>query len=146
VGHLHIKGGKTRYTLGSVVPTKPGGRRVMIRLKRVYDTADSRDGRRFFVERLWPRGMKKENLVMEGWFKEAAPSEALRKWFNHDPAKWTEFRQRYMDELENSPSAWEPLMEAARQGDVTLLYSAHDQEHNNALVLKDFLEGRLKAR
>jgi uncharacterized protein YeaO (DUF488 family) len=117
----------------------------MIRLKRVYDPADSRDGRRFLVERLWPRGMKKENLMMEGWLKGVAPSEALRKWFNHDPAKWAEFRQRYTAELEDNRPAWEPLIEAARQGDVTLLYSAHDQEHNNALVLKEFLEGRKDA-
>ncbi|BCS53518.1 DUF488 domain-containing protein [Geobacter sp. SVR] len=118
----------------------------MIQLKRVYEPADSRDGRRFFVERLWPRGMKKENLVMEGWLKEVAPSEALRKWFNHDPAKWAEFRRRYIAELEGNRSAWEPLLEAARQEKVTLLYSTHDQEHNNALVLKDFLDGLLRAR
>jgi uncharacterized protein YeaO (DUF488 family) len=114
----------------------------MIQLKRVYDPSDSKDGRRFLVERLWPRGMKKEDLSMDGWLKAVAPSDALRKWFGHDPAKWVEFQKRYVAELEGNPAAWEPLLEAARQGAVTLLYSAHDQEHNNALVLKGFLDGR----
>ena len=114
----------------------------MIQLKRVYDPPESNDGRRFLVERLWPRGMKKEDLVMEGWLKAMAPSDSLRKWFGHDPAKWGEFQQRYIVELEQNPDAWEPLLEAARQGTVTLLYSAHDQEHNNVLVLKIFLDKR----
>ena len=116
----------------------------MIQLKRVYAPAESRDGRRFLVERLWPRGMRKEELVMEGWLKAVAPSDGLRKWFGHDPAKWEEFQQRYASELEGNSAAWEPLLAAARQGTVTLLYSSHDQEHNNALALKGFLDGRLE--
>jgi uncharacterized protein YeaO (DUF488 family) len=115
----------------------------MIRLKRVYEPADSQDGRRFLVERLWPRGMKKENLVMDGWLKDVAPSDALRQWFGHDPAKWEEFLQRYAAELENKPAASAPLLDEARHGTVTLLYSAHDLEHNNALALKRFLDERL---
>lgn len=115
----------------------------MIQLKRVYEPPDSHDGRRFFVERLWPRGVKKESLAMAGWLKDLAPSDALRKWFGHDPARWEEFRQRYTAELENNPAAWEPLLDAARQETVTLLYSTHDQEHNNALALKGFLDERL---
>ena len=115
----------------------------MIRIKRTYDPPDARDGRRFLVERLWPRGMRKESLAMEGWLKDVAPSNGLRQWFSHDPAKWEEFRRRYTGELEQNPAAWTPLLEAARHGDVTLLYSAHDQEHNNALALKDFLNGQL---
>lgn len=118
----------------------------MIQLKRVYEPPDSHDGRRFLVERLWPRGMKKENLAMEGWMKDVAPSDALRQWFGHDPAKWEEFQQRYFAELENNTAALAPLLEAARQGTVTLLYSAHDQEHNNARVLKNFLDDRLGRR
>lgn len=118
----------------------------MIQIKRVYDPAGSHDGRRFLVERLWPRGMKKESLAMEGWLKDVAPSNALRQWFGHDPAKWKEFQQRYSAELEKNPAAWEPLLDAARQGTVTLLYSAHDQEHNNALVLKSFLDERHERR
>jgi len=115
----------------------------MIQLKRVYEPADSRDGRRFLVERLWPRGMKKESLAMAGWLKDVAPSDALRQWFGHDPAKWDKFQQRYALELESKPAALAPLLDAARQGTVTLLYSAHDQEHNNALALKNFLDERL---
>jgi uncharacterized protein YeaO (DUF488 family) len=115
----------------------------MIRLKRVYEPPDRDDGRRFLVERLWPRGMTKEALVMEGWLKDAAPSDDLRKWFGHDPARWELFRQRYTVELENNPAAWRPLLDAARQETVTLLYSARDQEHNNALALKVFLDERL---
>lgn len=118
----------------------------MIRLKRVYDPPDSHDGRRFLVERLWPRGMRKESLAMDGWLKDVAPSDSLRQWFSHDPAKWKEFQQRYTSELEHNPAPWGPLLEAARQGAVTLLYSTHDQEHNNALVLKGFLDGQLKRR
>jgi len=115
----------------------------MIQIKRVYESADSRDGKRFLVERLWPRGMKKDSLAMDGWLKDVAPSTALRQWFGHDPAKWEEFRQRYIAELEHNPAATKTLLDAARQGDVTLLYSAHDQEHNSALLLKYFLDERL---
>ncbi len=118
----------------------------MIQLKRVYDPPDSHDGRRFLVERLWPRGVKKESLAMDGWLKDVAPSDSLRQWFGHDPAKWEEFQQRYTSELEHNPAPWVPLLEAARQGAVTLLYSTHDQERNNALVLKNFLDARLKRR
>jgi len=117
----------------------------MIRVKRVYDPPAADDGARFLVERLWPRGMKKEALPMDGWPKDVAPSDALRRWFGHDPAKWAEFRRRYKAELDDNRAAWEPILEAARLGDVTLLYSAHDTEHNNALVLKTYLEERLPA-
>jgi uncharacterized protein YeaO (DUF488 family) len=115
----------------------------MIRIKRVYDPLDSHDGRRYLVDRIWPRGMKKEDLVMDGWVKGVAPSDGLRQWFGHDPARWGDFQKRYITELEDNPSAWEPLLTAARQGTVTLLYGAHDREPNNALVLKGFLDGRL---
>lgn len=112
----------------------------MILLKRVYEPVDIHDNRRFLVERLWPRGMKKESLVMERWLKEVAPSDALRKWFNHDPDKWEEFQYRYVSELVNNPDATSPLLDSARQGSITLLYSSHDQQHNSALVLKNFLD------
>jgi uncharacterized protein YeaO (DUF488 family) len=115
----------------------------MIRIKRVYEAPDSDDGKRFLVERLWPRGMKKESLAMEGWLKDVAPSNALRQWFGHEPARWEEFKRRYSEELENNPAALTPLLDVARQGTVTLLYSAHDQEHNNALALKIILDERL---
>ena len=115
----------------------------MIRIKRVYDAPAKEDGARFLVERLWPRGMKKESLHMTAWYKEAAPSNQLRRWFSHDPDKWKDFQRRYRAELTASPAAWEPLLDAAEQGDVTLLYSAHDTEHNNAVVLEAYLEERL---
>jgi uncharacterized protein YeaO (DUF488 family) len=115
----------------------------MLKLKRVYEDPDAGDGARFLVERLWARGMKKEELNMKAWLKAVAPSPSLRKWYGHDAAKWEEFQRRYRAELEANPEAWHPILEAAREGDVTLLYSARDTEHNSALVLKEFLEGLL---
>jgi uncharacterized protein YeaO (DUF488 family) len=116
----------------------------MLQIKRVYETAHASDGVRFLVERLWPRGIKKEDLKMKAWLKEAAPSADLRRWFAHDPSKWEEFKKRYRAELEANLDAWKPLLEAAEQGDVSLLYSARDTEHNSALLLKSFLEERMK--
>lgn len=115
----------------------------MIRVKRVYEDSETDGGKRFLVERLWPRGMKKEDLRMDGWIKDVAPSDALRRWFGHEPSKWEEFRLRYFTELEGNQDSWKPLLDEARQGTVTLLYSAHDEEHNNAVALKAFLEGKL---
>jgi len=112
----------------------------MIKLKRVYDPPAAGDGRRFLVERLWPRGMKKESLLMEEWLKNVAPSTTLRQWFGHDLDKWEEFRLRYEEELTDNAPAVEALLGAARTGTVTLLYSAHDQTHNSALVLQAYLE------
>jgi uncharacterized protein YeaO (DUF488 family) len=115
----------------------------MIVAKRIYVPPDPEDGSRFFVERLWPRGMKKESLKMDEWLRDVAPGDALRRWFGHDPAKWDEFRKRYFAELDTRPEAVQPLLEAARQGKVTLLYSSHDEEHNNAVALKAYLEDQL---
>jgi uncharacterized protein YeaO (DUF488 family) len=115
----------------------------MIRLQRVYDIHRRSDGPRYLVERLWPRGMKKESLPMDGWLKDVAPSNELRRWFGHDPDKWEEFQRRYRAELDVHPEAWQPLLEAAKHGDLTLYYSARDTEHNNALVLKHYLDGKL---
>lgn len=112
----------------------------MIRLKRVYDRESPEDGKRFLVERLWPRGIGKGALRIDEWYKEVAPSTELRKWFAHDPAKWAEFRRRYRAELDARPESWKPLAEAAASGTVTLLFSARDTEHNNAVALKDYLE------
>src|SRR6476469_5593824 len=92
---------------------------IVIQVKRVYEAAEPQDGARFLVERLWPRGMKKESLQMDGWLKEVAPSTALRQWFGHDPARWAEFQRRYTAELDAAPDAWAPLVAAARQGPVT---------------------------
>jgi uncharacterized protein YeaO (DUF488 family) len=112
---------------------------AVIRIKRVYDRPQRDDGTRFLVERLWPRGVKKDALRMDAWLKEAAPSGELRRWFAHDPVKWPEFRRRYFAELAHRPEAWKAIREAARRGNVTLLYSARDETHNNALALKAYL-------
>ena len=118
----------------------------MIQLKRAYDVASKNDGARFLVERLWPRGIKKENLHVEDWLKDVAPSSELRRWFQHDAAKWAEFRRRYFYQLERNPDAWQSLIARARRGRVTLVYSAHDTEHNNAVVLKEFLDHKLRGK
>ena len=117
-----------------------------IQLKRVYESPSRADGARFLVERLWPRGIKKSSLEMKAWLKDAGPSGELRKWFSHDPARWSEFRRRYFTELKANPASWTPLLEAARSGNVTLIYSSHDQEHNNAVALKEFLMKRLEQK
>jgi len=115
----------------------------MIALKRVYEPTDQGDGTRFLVERLWPRGVRKDALVLDAWLKDAAPSTALRRWFGHDPARWPEFCQRYAAELDARPDAWAPIVQAHRSGTATLLYSAHNAEHNNAVALKAYLEALL---
>jgi uncharacterized protein YeaO (DUF488 family) len=116
----------------------------LLKTKRVYESLETSDGPRFLVDRLWPRGIKKEALEIKAWLKDVAPSPALRKWFAHDPAKWREFQKRYRAELEANPVAWQPILEAAKQGNVTLLYSARDTEHNSAALLKEFLEEHLQ--
>ena len=114
----------------------------MIRIKRTYEPPARGDGRRILVERLWPRGMKKEALAADAWMKDVAPSTELRKWFGHRVERWEEFRARYRKVLHANPGAWEPILEAARRGTVTLLYSAHDTLHNGALVLGEYLTAR----
>ncbi len=116
----------------------------MIYIKRVYEPPAKSDGIRFLVERLWPRGVKKEDLKIDGWLRDVAPSTELRKWFGHDPSKWEEFRQRYEAELNKHSEAWQPILEAAQKHDVTLLFSSHDTEHNNVVALKTYLDGHLK--
>jgi uncharacterized protein YeaO (DUF488 family) len=111
----------------------------VITLKRVYDPVSPIDGTRFLVERLWPRGVSKARLRINAWLKEVGPSTRLRKWFNHDPDKWAEFRRRYFRELGSQPETWQPIMSAARRGRVTLVYSSRDTEHNNAVALQEFL-------
>jgi uncharacterized protein YeaO (DUF488 family) len=113
----------------------------MIRIKRVYEGVEAGDGKRVLVDRLWPRGVKKE--AVSDWIREVGPSNALRKWFGHDAAKWVEFRRRYVAELEGKPEGWEALLQCARDGDITLLYGVRDTEHNNAVALKGFLEHKL---
>ena len=114
----------------------------MIKLKRAYDPPAPDDGMRFLVDRLWPRGLRKADLPLEGWLKDVAPSTELRRWFGHDPRKWIEFRRRYGLELRRKASDLEPLFAAARKGSTTLVYSARDTEHNAAVVLRDYLANR----
>ncbi len=116
----------------------------MIQLKRVYDKPDRNDGVRLLIERLWPRGVRKAALQMDGWQKEAGPSTELRKWFSHDPKKWAAFQRKYFKELDRNPEAWDPIRKAAERGPVTLLYSSHDSDHNNAVALKEYVESKLR--
>ena len=116
----------------------------MVFLKRVYEPAASKDGVRFLVERLWPRGIKKEALRLDAWLKDVAPSTELRQWFAHDPAKWNEFQRKYFAELDSHAEALEPIRKAMRKGAVTLLFSSHDGEHNNAVALKAYLSRHRK--
>lgn len=118
----------------------------MVQVKRAYERVSSDDGARFLVERLWPRGVKKENLRIEDWLKQVAPSSELRQWFQHDAAKWDEFRRRYFRELEKHADSWQPLLARTRRGRVTLVYSAHDTEHNNAVALKEFLDQQIRRK
>lgn len=117
-------------------------KRHSIRTKRVYDAPEARDGRRFLVDGLWPRGVSRESARIEAWLREVAPSDGLRKWFAHEPAKWEEFRRRYALELEAKEATWRPIMEALAKGDVTLVFAAKDAQHSNAEALRGYLEGK----
>jgi uncharacterized protein YeaO (DUF488 family) len=113
-----------------------------LRLKRAYDPPSSDDGTRILVDRLWPRGISKKKAKLDHWMKEIAPSTELRKWFAHDPKRWTEFRRRYAKELRGHSDLVAELRALARKGTLTLVYSAHDEAHNDAVVLRDVLLGR----
>ena len=111
----------------------------MIKIKRIYDPPAMEDGRRILVDRLWPRGISKDEARLDEWLKEIAPSEELRKWFAHDPAKWAEFRSRYRQELAGHEEVIGRLKKDAKGKAITLLFAAKDSEHNNAVVLKELL-------
>jgi uncharacterized protein YeaO (DUF488 family) len=113
-----------------------------IRLKRAYEAAEPTDGLRVLVDRLWPRGLRKEEAGVDLWLKEIAPSTELRRWFGHDPARWEVFRRKYQEELQERPELLRTLREALHRGPVTLLFAARDEEHNNAVVIKGALEGK----
>ena len=113
-----------------------------VRLKRAYEPPDPDDGTRVLVDRLWPRGVRKADAAVDLWLKDLAPSTALRKWFGHDPARWQAFRERYAEELRQRPEALSQIRELARKGPVTLVYSAHDEAHNDAVVLRELVLGR----
>ncbi len=118
----------------------------MIRLKRAYETPSSADGRRILVERLWPRGVSKEEADLDLWLKDAAPSSELRRWYQHDVAKWPEFQRRYREELRQRPQVVEQLAGLVAQGPVTFVYGSRDEQHNAAVVLKEFMEQHAQRR
>jgi uncharacterized protein YeaO (DUF488 family) len=111
-----------------------------IRLKRAYEPPGRDDGTRILVERLWPRGLSREKAAIDHWAKEVAPSPELRKWYGHDTGKWDEFRRRYRAELDRKGDLLDDLKQRLRTGPITFVYAARDEEHNSALVLKEYLE------
>ena len=113
-----------------------------VKLKRAYERPSAADGTRVLVDRLWPRGIKKVNANIDHWVKELAPSTELRKWFGHDPARWQEFRKRYAAEIRQHGDEVDRLRDLARAGPITLVYAAHDEVHNDAVVLRDTLLDR----
>jgi uncharacterized protein YeaO (DUF488 family) len=113
-----------------------------IKLKRAYEQPASNDGIRVLIDRLWPRGVKKASAAIDEWMKEIAPSTELRKWFGHDPERWPEFQRRYKSEIRQHPEQLDRLRHLAQYGRITLVFSAHDETHNDAVVLKDLLLDR----
>jgi uncharacterized protein YeaO (DUF488 family) len=112
----------------------------MVKIKRVYEEESSADGKRILVDRLWPRGIKKEEIRIDEWLKDIAPSNVLRRWFAHDPAKWKEFKERYFRELKDKKQLLDELKSTAASQTLTLLFAAKDVEHNNAVALKELVE------
>ncbi|MDH4154872.1 MAG: DUF488 domain-containing protein [Nitrospira sp.] len=110
-----------------------------ILVKRIYESSAKSDGCRVLVDRLWPRGISKKTVKLDLWLPDLGPSTALRQWFNHDPARWLEFQQRYYAELSEKPALLATITEQAKTGPVTLLYSAKDEQHNQAIALRSFL-------
>ena len=116
------------------------GKRIEIRVKRVYEEPEESDGRRILVDRLWARGLSKEKAKVDVWVKETAPSTELRRWYGHDPNKWTEFKSRYAAELESNPGQVEEILGEIQAGIVTFLYSSKEEQLNNAVALKEYIE------
>ncbi len=117
-----------------------------VKLKRAYESAAANDGTRILIDRLWPRGVKKADAAIDQWAKDLAPSTALRKWFGHDPARWAEFRRRYTVEVHKHPEQLNSLRALAKKGPITLVFSAHDEVHNDAVALTGFLLRRQTKR
>ena len=113
-----------------------------VQLKRAYERPARGDGTRILIDRLWPRGVTKKSAAIDEWFKDIAPSTALRQWFGHDPARWQEFQRRYAGEVRQNPDQFRRLRALARKGPITLVFSAHDEAHNDAVVLRSLLLGR----
>ncbi len=117
---------------------------MAIEIKRVYNEARESDGFRILVDRLWPRGLNKERANVDLWLKDIAPSEELRKWFSHDPAKWDEFKQRYFQELDRKKELVSIIIQKVREGKVTLLYAAKEEKFNNGMALKEYIEAEMR--
>jgi uncharacterized protein YeaO (DUF488 family) len=132
---------KSKHTRGAMT-------RSTVQIKRAYESASPRDGYRVLVDRLWPRGVRKTDLPLDAWLKDIAPSSELRRWFGHEPSRFDEFAARYRRELRRSPAkeALAALRQRASEGPVTLVYAAHDETHNGAVVLRSALEGALARR
>lgn len=113
-----------------------------IKLKRAYDSAGSSDGTRILIDRLWPRGVRKADAAIDLWARDIAPSTSLRKWFGHDPARWDQFRRRYSNEIHRNRDRLRELRSLAQKGRITLVFAAHDEAHNDAVVLREILLGR----
>jgi uncharacterized protein YeaO (DUF488 family) len=118
----------------------------VIKLKRAYDEPDRKDGTRYLIDRLWPRGVRKTQLRIDAWLKDVAPTTGLRQFFSHNPKKWAEFQRRYRNELRANGKFLEPILRAARGGTVTLVYAARDSERNNAVVLKQYIDRKRATR
>jgi len=110
-----------------------------VKLKRAYEPPSRSDGKRVLIDRLWPRGVNKSEAKIDEWMKDIAPSTGLRKWFGHEPARWPEFRDRYATEVRQHSELLDDLRKFAREGPLTLVYAAHDQAHNDAVVLRDLI-------
>ncbi len=117
----------------------------MIKIKRVYDRPSPNDGKRLLIDRLWPRGLRKEGARIDKWMKEIAPSNELRKWFNHDPDKWAEFKRRFFTELEERQEMVNEIVNLARKGTVTLLFGSKEERFNNAVALKEYIGAQISA-
>jgi len=117
----------------------------MLKIKRVYEPPTHGDGQRILIDRLWPRGLKKENGRIDEWIKEIGPSTELRKWFNHDPKKWEEFKKRFFKELQKNQETVDGVIVRAKKGTVTLLFGSREERHNNAVALKEYIEARMSA-
>ena len=118
----------------------------MIKIKRIYEEPAAGDGFRILVDRLWPRGLSKARAKVDLWVKDLAPSNELRKWYGHDPQKWTEFKKRYSQEIANKDQGLDLIMKKTREGTVTFLFSSKEEKLNNAQALKEFVEAKLKKR
>jgi uncharacterized protein YeaO (DUF488 family) len=133
------------FLLSRKMAGNQGVKSMEIRVKRAYDPPEQDDGARVLVDRIWPRGLSKQRLQLTVWLRGLAPSTELRRWFGHDPRKWEEFRRRYCRELEECPEVVDALRARLEQGRVTLVYAASDQQHNNAVVLKEYLESTMRS-